>query len=261
MTTSPPDSRDARLAQDLRRLFRGVEFSGRALLPRSNDELLQSIVDTAAQIFDAPAASILLVNEREQVLEFRVASGPVGAGVIGMQFPLDHGIAGYVVMTGQPLAIADVQDDARFARDTAEKTGYTPQSIMATPLVMDERVIGVLEVLDRGGEPSAGMDDLQLLGLFGRQAAIAIHASQQLDDLAETLLRGIGGAIGAEGAGIVRNALGDDSAAGGAREEMAQLARLYNEISELGDAERAACLSVLNTFAEYARAKNRLGAA
>jgi GAF domain-containing protein len=233
---------DSQLAQSLRRVLQGVEFSGRALLPRSNDELLQSIVETAARIFDAPAASILLVNEREQVLEFRVASGPVGTGVIGMKFPLDHGIAGYAVMTGQPLVIADVEEDARFARDTAEKTGYVPHSIMAMPLVMDERVIGVLEVLDRGGEPSAGMEDLELLGVFARQAAIAIHASQQLEALAETLLRE---AVSAEpGTSDVAHA------------EMTRLAALYNDLSALGIAERQACLDVLEAFARYAGAKN-----
>lgn len=248
---------DSQLAQSLRRVLQGVEFSGRALLPRRNDELLQSIVETAARIFDAPAASILLVNEREQVLEFRVASGPVGTGVIGMKFPLDHGIAGYAVMTGQPLVIADVEEDARFARDTAEKTGYVPRSIMAMPLVMDERVIGVLEVLDRGGEPSAGMEDLELLGIFARQAAIAIHASQQLEALAETLLRGIGETLGVEGAALLREAVNaEPGTSDAAHAEMARLAELYNELSALGNAERQACLDVLETFARYARAKN-----
>jgi len=245
----------------LRQLVRSVEFSGHALLPQSNEELLQSIVETAARIFGAPAASILLVNEKEQVLEFRVACGPVGRDVIGMKFPLDHGIAGYVAMSGQPMAIANVKDDTRFARDTAERTGYVPQSILAMPLVSDERVIGVIEVLDKVASPTFGMEDMELLSIFARQAAIAIHASQQFERLAETFVRGIAGLAGAEEGATFELAFGDvDTATDDpARSEMIQLAGLYNSLSALGSAERVACMQVLEAFAQYARRKNLLG--
>src|SRR5512136_2213983 len=106
-------AQDSRLAEQLQRLLEAIEASGRAILPSSNEELLQSIVQAAARIFGAAAASIALVDEQEQRIVFRVAYGVGRDEVIGMKIPIDQGIAGYVVNTGQPMAISDVQQDER----------------------------------------------------------------------------------------------------------------------------------------------------
>ena len=123
MTTNK-ESQDKKLSRQLEQLLAAIEASGHAILPRTNDELLQSIVEAAARIFSAAAASILLVNEQEQLLEFKVACGASNRDLVGLKFPLDKGIAGYVVMTGQPLAISNVRQDARFNQDFAKSTGY-----------------------------------------------------------------------------------------------------------------------------------------
>ncbi len=153
-------------AGELRRLVLALEAAGRTILPRSNDVLLKSIVEAAARIFGAAAASILLVDERGQMLEFKVTYGAADHDLIGTRFPLDQGIAGYVAMTAQPIAVSDVQQDARFNQEFARSTGYVPRSILATPLLTDDRVIGVMEVLDKISAPSFGMQDMELLGMF-----------------------------------------------------------------------------------------------
>ena len=135
------------LAEQLKRLLLSIEASGQTVLSGSGSALLDSIVEAAARIFGAGAASILLVNEDEQVLEFEVACGPVGQNLVGTKYPLDKGIAGYVVMTGQPIATSHVDQDARFDREFARSTGYVPESILATPLLSGDRIIGVMEVL------------------------------------------------------------------------------------------------------------------
>ncbi|MBI4787210.1 MAG: GAF domain-containing protein [Chloroflexi bacterium] len=245
---------DSKLVEELRRLLLAIEASGRAVLPRSNDELLQSIVEAAARIFGAAAASIALVNEKEAWLEFKVAHGAGSDEVVGMRMPLDEGIAGYVVMTGQPMAISNVQQDTRFARTTAERTGYVPRSILAMPLLWRDRVIGVMEVLDKIAAPAFGMQDMELLALFARQAAIAIHQSQQFDQLNELLVRGIHDLLACEGiefseiAHAVR-AEPDDATA----RDLFELADRVNAISALGDAERQTCLRVLDAFAEHSK--------
>ncbi len=173
------------------KLLASIEASGRAILPRSNDELLKSIIEAAARIFDAAAASILLVNEQENCLEFKVAFGASNRDLVGLKFPLDKGIAGYVVMTGQPLAISNVRQDARFNQDFAKSTGYVPTSILAMPLRSGERVIGVMEVLDKINATSFGIQDMELLGMFAHQAAIAIDQSQRMDTIQDALVLGL----------------------------------------------------------------------
>ena len=63
--------------------MRAIELSARAILPRSDDELLQSIVYTAVRIFGASAASILLVDETDQTLVFRVEVGNKQPDLVG----------------------------------------------------------------------------------------------------------------------------------------------------------------------------------
>ncbi len=248
--TSKPD--EGKLAAQLRSLLQTVEASGRAVLPDCADELLETIVEAAARLFGAAAASIALVDEKEGCIVFRVAYGAGRDQVVGMRISLDQGIAGYVVNTGQPMAISNVQQDPRFAQDTAKQTGYVPRSILAMPLIRCDRVIGVMEVLDKIAAPAFGMQDMELLALFARQAAIAIDQSQQLDHLDDLLVRGIK-ALAADGPSAELFAVleSDDAAT----RDLAQLAQHLAGIGELGEAERAACLQVLDAFGDYARAK------
>ena len=256
MSESTPSTGEGRLAEELRRLVLAVEASGRAVLASSSEELLQSIVEAAARLFGAAASSIALVDEEQQVLEFKVATGAGREQVIGMCIPVDQGIAGYVAMTGQPMAVSDVQQDPRFAQKTAEKTGYVPRSILAMPLVYDERVIGVIEVLDKISAPSFGLQDMELLGLFARQAAIAIHGARQYELLGAALVRGLQDLVGSEGSAELQEALarrpGQDQVA-----DLLELAGLFHSIGELGQAERQVCRQILAAFAEYGRARPR----
>lgn len=250
------ETADSKLSEQLRRLVQAIEASGRAVLPDTTDELLNTIVEAAARLFGAAAASIALVDEKEGCIVFRVAYGAGRDQVVGMRIPVDEGIAGYVVNTGQPMALSNVQQDSRFAHATAQKTGYVPRSILAMPLLRGDRVIGVMEVLDKIAAPAFGMQDMELLALFARQAAIAIDQSQHVQQLNELLIRGIK-ALAAEGPSAELFAvLEGDSAQ---LRELAELAEQLGAIGELGDAERALAVRTLGAFAEYAREKRALG--
>ena len=242
------------LAAQLQQLVLAIEATGRALLPSSNDELLQTIVEAAARIFGAAAASIALVDEHAGQIVFRVAYGAGSEAVIGMRIAMDQGIAGYVANTGQPIAISNVQTDPRFARDTAQRTGYVPKSILAMPLIVDDRVIGVMEVLDKISASSFGMQDMELLGIFARQAAIAIHQSQHLDALNDILNTNLRALVSPEAAVDIQRAMENDDIA--QQDHVLAIARAFQSISELGDAERTACLKILETFGDYAQ-RNR----
>lgn len=251
---------EEKLAQQLKRLLVSIEATGQTVLSGSSDALLDSIVEAAAQIFGAGAASILLVNEEEQVLEFKVAWGPVGKELVGMKYPLDKGIAGYVVMTGQPIATSNVDKDTRFDRKFAESTGYVPKSILATPLLSGDRIIGVMEVLDKINASSFGIQDMELLGMFARQAALAIDQAQQVKKVEEALILGLkrlASADVSQDAGEMLSVLEEGLHERGAMPDLLELAELFGEISDLGEAERRMCLEVLKAFASYRRNTTR----
>jgi GAF domain-containing protein len=136
--------------------------------------LLQSIVDVARAIFKAKASSILLLDEEADELVFEAAADEASEALIGKRFPSSTGIAGFVLVSRQPLVIEDVLTDPRFSRETAESTGFVPKGLMAVPLLHEERVLGVLEVLDRPQDTKFTLAEMQLLGLFANQAAIAL---------------------------------------------------------------------------------------
>ena len=159
----------------------------RRLESASARAVLQSIVEATVALFEAEAASIALYDPAGDQLVFEVAAGEQGQGVIGVSIRPDQGIAGYVYTSGQALALSDVASDPRFGRSVAEKTAYVPRSIVAVPLVDDHGTIGVLEVLDKRSQAAFSLRDIELAGVFARQAAVAIRASRVERDIGSLL--------------------------------------------------------------------------
>jgi GAF domain-containing protein len=142
-------------------------------------ELLQSIVEVARAIFHAKASSVFLLDEQTDELVFEAVAGEGSESLIGRRFPSSTGIAGFVLVSRQPLVIEDVLSDPRFSRETAESTGFVPKGLMAVPLLHEEDVLGVLEVLDRPSDARFTLAEMELLGLFANQAAIALDLLQR----------------------------------------------------------------------------------
>lgn len=258
--TFPDEEKNNSLANELGRLVQALEAAGKTILPGSSDELLSSIVEAAARIFGAAAASILLVNEADGTLEFKVAYGAGSEGLVGVRIPLNQGIAGYVAMSGQPIAISDVAQDARFNRDFAKSTGYVPRSILATPLLAGERVLGVMEVLDKINAPAFGMQDMELLGLFARQAALAIDQAQSIENLGNAMLLSLKRlAASSEGQPAERlMAALEGRQDAESQGDLLKLVEQLNEFSRMGEAEREMALSILAAVAEYGQNQRRL---
>ncbi|MEP6811532.1 MAG: GAF domain-containing protein [Actinomycetota bacterium] len=136
--------------------------------------LLQATVETARGIFHAKASSVFLLDETTDELVFEAVAGEGAGTLIGKRFPSSTGVAGWVLVTRQPLVVDDLTKDTRFSRDAAESTGYVPRGIMAVPLLVDDSVLGVLSVLDRPVDVPFTLAEMDVLGLFGNQAAIAL---------------------------------------------------------------------------------------
>jgi signal transduction protein with GAF and PtsI domain len=164
--------------------------------------VLRSVVETTVALFEAEAASIALYDPASDRLVFEVAAGEQGQGVIGVAIAPDQGIAGYVYTTGQALALSDVEHDPRFGRVVAEKTAYLPRSIVAVPLVDEHGTIGVLEVLDKRSQAAFSLRDIELAGVFARQAAVAISASRVERDVASLLRSTLTELAGASASGV-----------------------------------------------------------
>ena len=140
--------------------------------------LLQSIVEVARAIFGARASSVFLFDEPSDEL-FEAVAGEGAEDLVGQRFPSSTGIAGWVLVTRQPLVVEELENDPRFAREAAESTGFVPKGIMAVPLLYEDNALGVLEVLDRPANAAFSLAEMELLGLFANEAAIALDLLQK----------------------------------------------------------------------------------
>ena len=159
--------------------FRAAVAAGTLGSEEQHRALLQSIVDVARAIFGAKASSVFLFDEEAEELVFEAVAGEGEGELVGTRLPASTGIAGWVLVTRQPLVIDDLANDPRFARGAAEQTGYVPNAMMAVPLLYDEDVLGVLSVLDPPAGTRFGIAEMDLLGLFAGQAAIALDLLQR----------------------------------------------------------------------------------
>ena len=110
----------------LRELGELATSLGPAVRPAGTDELLRSLTETARQLFGAAACSLALLSEDESELLYTVAAGEGADDVTGMRISSSQGIAGWVVQSGQPIAISDLASDPRFSRDTGRTDRVRP---------------------------------------------------------------------------------------------------------------------------------------
>jgi GAF domain-containing protein len=146
----------------------------------------------ARAIFGARASSVFLHDEDSDELVFEAVAGEGAGDLVGQRFPSSTGIAGWVLVTRQPLVVDELDKDPRFAREAAESTGFVPKGLMAVPLLHEDRALGVLEVLDRPQKAAFSLAEMELLGLFANEAAIALDLLQKAR-AARTVLEGEGG--------------------------------------------------------------------
>jgi len=238
-------------AQELARLLSTATTMNIVLSPFTHSRLLEIVVSMSAQVISARSGSLFLIDEEANDLVFEVAIGPAAQEVKKFRVPLGVGIAGIVALTGQSMAIADAQQDERFAVDIATAVNYLPQNILCVPLFYDDRVIGAIELLDKIGAPSFTPTDIELLGQFANMAAVAIAQSQAYHDqrtVLTTLLHQFEEMSGGYAQNLHHHAIAfsnwiqmENPINTSARE----LAMLVHELIESGEQESELCKNIL----------------
>jgi signal transduction histidine kinase len=151
------------------------------------DILLSRIVHAAAEISGAEAASILLFDDTSRQLYFQVATNMDESTRRGIVVPLDGSIAGWIVNNRQTVRITNVHNDPRFFSSVEQTTGFSTESILGIPLVTKNKIVGVLEALNKPKGKFTDTDESMLL-VLGAQAAVAIENArlfQQSDLISE----------------------------------------------------------------------------
>jgi signal transduction histidine kinase len=149
--------------------------------------LLSRIVHAATEISGSEAASILLYDDTSQQLYFQVSTNMDESIQSGILVPLEGSIAGWIVMNRKSVRVSNVHDDERFFSKVEKTTGFSTKSLLGIPLVTKNKIVGVLEALNKQEGKFTESDESMLL-VLGAQAAVAIENArlfQQSDLIAE----------------------------------------------------------------------------
>lgn len=166
----------------------------------AHPQLVASIVAIRA-LFGAAAASCALVADSGDRLVFVAADGAGADRIQGVELPIGKGIAGWVVMADQAIAVRDVVRDSRFARDIAEATEYVPNIVLAAPIPLpDGEVGGVLEVLDPATDIGSGWP-LAVLGTYATLVGLLLAGgpAEDRDGLEERDLEDVAAELAGRG--------------------------------------------------------------
>jgi len=134
---------------------------------------------------DAEASSVLELDEGRGDIIFRLARGKRGGSVQTRRLERGEGIAGSVIESGQPMIVGDVQREECFSDRFDKETGFKTRSLICVPLVIREKTIGALQVINKkSGMRFTGVD-LEILTGLARQIAVAIDNARLYQRLEE----------------------------------------------------------------------------
>lgn len=141
---------------------------------------LNEILDRTLQAVRADNGSILLYDEGEQELAFVVVRGKRKKELLDYRIPADKGIAGWVGSNQKPALVTDVRQDSRWLQSVDQSIGFHTSSLIAAPLVIEERLLGVLEVVNSRSQDPFREKDLQVLNLVARLTSFVIGFTEEV---------------------------------------------------------------------------------
>ena len=145
--------------------------------------LLEMIMGKSKEVMDAEASSLMLLDEETQELYFNVATGEKGAAIKEIRLPLGKGIAGWVAENREPLLVPDAYQDPRFNPEADKRSGFRTRSMVCVPLMIQERILGVVQVINPKYKESFEEGELRTFTSFADNAAIAVENARLYEEI------------------------------------------------------------------------------
>src|SRR6266550_3254307 len=238
-----------------------VSNSLSAPLKKAIDDLLQ----VAAQSVGSAVASVLVRDGDEGGLKFLTATSGVSDELLALRLPPGAGIAGLVFSTTQPMAVADVSNEGSFWSEADRRTGFKTITLLATPLRDHGEMVGVVEFVNRPGEPPyppftpAEMDRGSRFADAIARLVDAFEIAQLVESLFDYSVKAsMSSTAPANLENDLREWLGQSQAAAEHRDLMLLWISL-REIIAGGGAEREFCRNLLELVARFMKARSDAG--
>ena len=146
-------------------------------------EVRKRAMQAAISLMDCEVGSLLLFDKEKDELFFEVALGDKGEAVKEVRLKTGEGVAGWVAEHGVPLIVPDATKDVRHSMKVDEKSGFTTKSILCVPVMIKQKVIGVLQAINKLGNEPFSEEDLKLFQLLANQVAIAIENANLYEEI------------------------------------------------------------------------------
>jgi two-component system NtrC family sensor kinase len=148
------------------------------------DQILSQTMHGIRGILHVEAGSLLLLNEDNNLLEFKKILSGSQERMVDFKLKPGEGIAGYVVQKGEPVLTLDAQNDQRFYSRIDEAIGFVTRSILCVPLRVKDRIIGAIEVINKL-DGQFDRNDLWLLNYMAGSVAIALENARLYTELSD----------------------------------------------------------------------------
>lgn len=243
------------LEEKLRAVVETIDVANALTKPLTDS--IENLLHLTASEMKSEEASVLIRDGDFGDLRFLTAIGRVAEQLINLKVPAGKGIAGFVFSSGQPITVADVGEDESFYAEVDRQTGYSTNTILATPLRHNGEVIGVLEYVNRTADsptPSFTAQEMDKASLFAEVIASLVNSYESaniLRDLIEKILFDNDD----NSAQDLRGWL-EGLRAGSEHKEMLDLAILVRGIAARGEAERQMCREILGAVLRYSETQN-----
>lgn len=253
--TDMPEEQQNDLEEKLRSVIETVDVANALVEPMTRS--IENLLRISAAQLGSEEASVLIRDGDDGDLRFLAAIGKVADQLIDLKVPAGKGVAGFVFSSGQPMTISDVDAEDTFYPEVDRKTGYSTQTLLATPLRHKGEMIGVLEYVNRIGEPPFEpftSKEMDLAAIFAEAVASLVNAYESVKlfrDFSEKVLSDDRRMAFRD----VRDWL-EDLRNSEKHREMLELAVLVREISQRGDEERQMCIDILKTVLNFAVSKD-----
>ena len=254
------------LEERLRKLVSTVDVAYALTMPLIRS--IENLLYIAARALGSGEASVLVRDGERGGLKFLVAIGAVADKLLKVRIPPGKGIAGFVYASGQPMVVADVHRESAFYEEVDRMTGYSTQTILATPLQVNGETVGVLEFINRLGRPPYepfSPNEMDWAARFADAIATLVDAHETAGLIEMLFKRTMQSSSSVEKATTTRSGrrrrgvsesedlqrwLAKVRAAPEHRELLA-LAVSLRDIASRGDTERRLCRDILDSLARW----------
>lgn len=189
--TSPNDrlsELEHQLEEEVGRFKRLIELATMLNSTLKLDELLAKIIASATELVGAETSSLLLAEEDSEDLTFTVVDGDVATALRDQKVPAGQGVAGWALQHREPVVVDDPANDPRFYQGVDSGSGFATRNLVAIPLLVKDRPVGVIEMINKVGGGGFTALDVTVGQALASFAAVALDNATMYARLADAVV-------------------------------------------------------------------------